>query len=282
MAKKDKKPKPASPEARAFVGEMIASMTEEERAGRRTNALDNARRIRAEIEANEDMSIAGAMDEFVAVAAKACNMTPAQLKAEAARVDYPHMPETRRTPYEVAKARGIPSLHIKGVVSREPFDCDALREVKAFLAADQQTFLVLAGSVGLRKSGSACWALMQTEGRYVSAPHLFKLAIEREYRDEFVRVCNAPLLVIDELSTEFTDDKGVFYGIHQRLIQDRYVGMLKTIETYNGPAANYRELYGERVASRINESGVFVELGGKDVRGTKEHWLERHEARGDK
>lgn len=226
------------------------------------------------ISGQADAELRATLEYFQRVAEQATGLTREELLAKQREIEAAEAarPPGQLVAIEIAKARGVPLRHIQGVVERAPIECTALELVRDFLAAEKQTILMLAGPVGLRKSGSACWALTQKPGLYIQAADLVDIAKREEYRARWMRVRRTPLLVLDELSGEYVDDKGVFVKLFNQVLQERYNACLKTILTYNGDAKTFRATYGDRAASRLAEAADFAELDGPDVRGSVEHW----------
>jgi hypothetical protein len=81
------------------------------------------------------------------------------------------------------------------------------------------------------------------------------------------RFRDAPLLVIDDLFSEYLDAKGFFQSLLDEIVDARYAGRLATIITTNLNAAAFRERYSERIADRIREGGRFFGCGAVSLRG---------------
>jgi DNA replication protein DnaC len=177
----------------------------------------------------------------------------------------------KRPSRDTLLARGIPEIHLRHVFDREPTECPALTEVQKFMDADQGTFLVLSGTVGTYKSGSAAWALTKHPGVYVRAAKLGTLALEKgdEGADRYHYVRVAPLLVLDDLGGEYLSDRGWFERVLTSLCDERYGSMLKTVITTNLDGEAFKKAYGERVADRIRESNGWYEVPGGSRRAAQ-------------
>ena len=81
------------------------------------------------------------------------------------------------------------------------------------------------------------------------------------------KYANVGLLVLDDLGAEKTSDwsRQVFY----LLLDRRYREMKQTIITTNLSLEQIAETFDDRVASRLCEMGVTIELKGKDKRVEK-------------
>lgn len=236
----------------------------------REAAAGNARRVRAAADKREADEFTSLLDGIVKRAEAATGLTREQMLA------MPDAPVAAEPPNErqLAANRGVPEKHLRSVVDKAPTECDALQLVRAFLASDR-TFLVLSSTVGRMKSGSACWALTQRSGLYLKAAELSNLPFSRD--EEAVTTWRSAkrvgLLVLDDLSADYFDDKGYFYRALNTLIDSRYENMLKTVITTNMEPGDFKRHVKERIADRIREDGDegFVSLGGESVR---KHWSE--------
>lgn len=85
---------------------------------------------------------------------------------------------------------------------------------------------------------------------------------------DFTKLCNYPLLAIDDLGTEPDESKvyGTVYRPLEYLLEERYDRMLYTIITTNLLPSKIKDIYGPRVASRFNEMMILVEFDNPDYR----------------
>jgi DNA replication protein DnaC len=127
------------------------------------------------------------------------------------------------------------------------------------------TFLVLSGGAGCGKTVAAAeWLLGKGHGLWLSASALARW--KRYDEAEMRRLCDAPALVVDDLGTEYLDDKGNFLALFDELINERYEGARPTVFTTNLAVDAFRERYGARIISRLAEVGRFVTVDGPDLR----------------
>jgi hypothetical protein len=214
-----------------------------------------------------EMPLAEFARETMAAAMRATGLSEAEIRFRAAAMgqEMPAMP-VERVSRETVAARGVPEKHLRAIYDREPIECDALDAVRAFLASDK-TSLVLAGGVGTRKSGSACWALTQRPGVFLTEDEVLRLYASRLEDDiaAMRRARQAQVLVIDDIG-EYSDDKGWGTKVITGLWNHRYSSELKLIVTANKTAKEFAAEFGQRIVDRVRESGRFVELGGKSVR----------------
>lgn len=245
-------------------------MTPERRAELTQTAKANAERIREAEAAREKSDLAETMAAIQKQASEATGLTVDELMAKADEIaaEEPAEVVPERISREKVAKRGVPELHLRSVYDREPEDGPALKLVRDFLADPAQIILVLAGGVGTRKTGAACWALTQRAGVFVLAEDLGKIAASRDedsitlYR----QAKNAGLLVLDDLGSEYHDEKGWYVRAFSSLINARYQACAKTIITANLTAEKFKQAYGERVVDRIREVGRFAIVGGASLR----------------
>lgn len=217
-----------------------------------------------------DMPLAEFSRSIIAIACKATGMTEERLREEAAKLTREDTPAPSQPPgptREQVAGRMVPEIHIASVYDKEPQSCDALAAVRTFLKSDR-TMLVLSGGVGLRKTGSACWALTQKPGTFIVADDMIRCSASRDPDDVTMwrRCRGTQLLVVDDLGGEYVDDKGFRIAQVNGLVDYRYGHKLKTIITTNLDWATFASTYRDRVADRIKESGRWVNLGGESIR----------------
>lgn len=111
--------------------------------------------------------------------------------------------------------------------------------------------------------------IQKTNAAYVHAYRLYEMISDRkkhgEKLDEITR--NVGILLIDDLGTEPTGFRGGDFLAHfEYLIGERHKFRKKTIMTSNTTSEDFKELYGERIVSRFNEIGLFLETKDPDMR----------------
>ena len=136
----------------------------------------------------------------------------------------------------------------------------AIKVVREFMTGPK-TLLVLTGGVGCGKTAAATWAMTWMGGpsvrwnrtigaRFVPAAALrTALGFERDQRKLLDDLESTRLLVLDDLGAEHLTEY-VRSGI-DALIDHRYGHELKTIATSNLALAQFKSIYGERIADRI-------------------------------
>jgi DNA replication protein DnaC len=140
------------------------------------------------------------------------------------------------------------------------------KQVKAFLESDD-IFLLLTGRVGIGKT-YACYAgIIERNGGgvYHKAVRLGQLLFSDKVKT-IADMEDTGLLILDDIGTEIITDKQWFNSILDSIIDYRYEWMHQTILTTNLTMGEFKSRYGERIMSRLTETGKAWELGGKDLR----------------
>lgn len=75
-----------------------------------------------------------------------------------------------------------------------------------------------------------------------------------------------PRLVLDDLGTEFADNKRFRAALEKTVDLRMNRRQTRTVITTNLPREDIRPLYGDRVADRLNDCGVFVAIAGESRR----------------
>lgn len=214
-----------------------------------------------------EMPLADFASAMIAAACKATGMNEFELRAKAAEIGHEYPEPPTQVERDTVAARGVPEIHIRAVYDEPPVECEALMAVREFVKG-KKTTLILAGGVGLRKTGSACWALTQKPGVFVTADEALRLSTSRIVEDieAWRRARNAQVLVVDDMGGEYSDDKGWSVKVFNGLLDHRYSSGLKTIATTNLQRERFAADYGERITDRIRETGRWLTLGGQSVR----------------
>jgi len=95
--------------------------------------------------------------------------------------------------------------------------------------------------------------------------------INRSNYDSFKRVCNLPMLAIDDLGLEPTEvlDYGNVLSPVIDLLTVRYNEQLPTLVTTNLTGKDIRTKYGDRIADRFNEMMQVIIFNNPSYRGQK-------------
>ena len=166
-----------------------------------------------------------------------------------------------------------------GVTSYENME-DVVRQCKDMIArfASEHGSLLLMGDVGIGKTFLArCIAKELLEQYYsvvyLSANELFELLSrfrcenEEEEEEKSRYILDSDLLIIDDLGTELSNSlttSKLFYCINERLLRRK-----GTIITTNLSLEKIRDIYSERISSRLLDSYRLCYLFGDDVRMKK-------------
>jgi DNA replication protein DnaC len=177
---------------------------------------------------------------------------------------------TDRVAYEISKEEnetrktfsdaGVPARAIEAAAGQ------VIVTVALKQSLRDDALVVLAGEPGRGKSVAACAWLMagNCSVRWVSAGSLSRgIAYDEEAFQKLARVGR---LVIDDVGTEYQDQKDRYLATFSELVDARFGNKRPTLLTTNLTAAVFKERYGERLASRINEDGAFIACGGPDLR----------------
>ena len=177
----------------------------------------------------------------------------------------------RRARQEEANTResllraGVPLRTLES--AEQPIDTPALREI--WEPAD---LLVLAGNPGVGKSVAACVWLIRSSStesytgswRWIQAGSIARGFAYDE--DAFGLITQVHALVIDDLGIEYLDQKDRYLSTLEEILSARFANRRPTLLTTNLTPEKFKERYGERLVSRINEDGAFVVCGGEDLR----------------
>lgn len=168
--------------------------------------------------------------------------------------------EAEHAAVQKAAEMGIPPKDSEKIRSGALSETDATRALAA-----NDLIVCLSGNPGCGKTTAAGSALFRArQGLFVKAARLSRW--QRYDDSEMNKLLRAHVLVIDDLGTEFQDEKGNFMAILDEVIDVRYDHQRKTILTTNLDAEAFKARYGERIADRIRECGKFVSLDGKSMR----------------
>jgi DNA replication protein DnaC len=132
---------------------------------------------------------------------------------------------------------------------------------------EESSVLVLSGSRGCGKTvAAAWWALRRSRSApvFLRAPTFARSSrYEGDERDDLLR---APSLVLDDLGEEFLDAKGSFLVDLDELIDVFYGGRKPMIITTNCTKDVFLKRYGERIADRLRECGLWFSVGDASLR----------------
>ena len=139
-------------------------------------------------------------------------------------------------------------------------------------------FVILSGGVGVGKSVAAAWwlhrALEMNHGAAdVTWLHAHQLARLTGYDSvaQLDAVESCDFLVVDDLGLEYLDAKGWLATAIDSLVYQRHGNRRLTVCTTNLKVDEFRARYGARVADRIRQCGVFVEVAGTSLRRAGNH-----------
>ncbi len=170
---------------------------------------------------------------------------------------------------------GIPTRFLE-ILAAGPEETDATRA----LLDMGDGVVVLSGLPGCGKTIASCAWIREAvfaEGR-VTSPQGFRGRVpmfvtsarlsrwDRYDNSRMDDLLKANRLVIDDVGSEFADQKGNFNAILDELVSDRHANRRPLVMTTNLDAAAFKARYDERIADRIREVGRFVSLDGSSMR----------------
>lgn len=164
---------------------------------------------------------------------------------------------------------GCPLRAVEYAVAAERLETQALQAAR--VAIDRRhEFALLLGGRGSGKTVAAVWWLGQPHPAsrllIVGAPRFVDaVALPTVDRDRRMgELATARALVVDDLGMETEIDR--FRSLFDGLINARYGARLRTLVTSNLEVEPWKKRYGERVTSRLRESGGARSAGTEDLR----------------
>jgi DNA replication protein DnaC len=238
--------------------------------------------------------VAGGDSEIQSVLEQAINrMTPEEWEAHDQRIRDERERELQAQAGAKAQARrqdlaqwGVPRKDIERVIAGDLDETEPLQIAKRFASGLRAlagsagsdtpcTVLVLSGPPGCGKTTAAASLLAWRDAPWASrcAHHPIFIPVSRLIRwnrfeeKAMVALEKAAALVIDDLGSEYMDDKGAFLSFFDGLLNARYADWLPTVITTNLSASQFRGRYGTRAIDRLREVGRFIEIRGESMRG---------------
>ena len=174
----------------------------------------------------------------------------------------------------------VPRKDVERILAGELARTDALDWAQRFMdqlgapgAPRGRCMLVLSGPMGCGKTTAASWILATGIERWGRGAHdaMFvragRLVRWNRFDDAaMAQIEGASALVIDDLGSEYQDDKGAFRSFVDNVVDARYADQRVTVITTNLDADGFKARYGARFADRMREAGRFVELAGESMR----------------
>lgn len=218
---------------------------------------------------------ARAWDESHPVEAAKYRALVAELEVEHRRVD---AMEAERIQAERVLRTSAAKLERSGVGERalaaaaEPKETEALRAVRRWLGDASRTWLVLCGAKGTGKSVAATWAVRHaittgSTAAFRRASQLAKLSGFEAGAMELEHLKRVDLLVLDDVGTETLTD-WARSQLHE-LADTRHEAYGRTVLTSNlrwSGDSGLEARLGERIADRIAQAGMVVQVGGQTMR----------------
>lgn len=199
-------------------------------------------------------------------------------KAEAEALQRQRQEEERENAESAARQKaeqlaaiGTPAKDVRLIQAGEIRDTPARRAL-APKSGVEYALIVLSGNTGCGKTTAASEWVLGGDGGMPGAGSLFVKAAALARWDcydveQMDRLLLAPRLVIDDLGVEYMDAKGRFLSVLTEVIDVRYDAARPTVITTGLSAADFKARYRERIADRIREVGLFIDLDGNSLRG---------------
>lgn len=168
-------------------------------------------------------------------------------------------------------AGGFGAREVDRCRADDPGQTMALDHARRFVSQREQTVLLLIGGTGCGKTTAATWVAREIGG---SKPGMID-ATELERRGRYDHGAAEPvatwlasrsLVVIDDLGVEPTDRAGYFVAMLDEVVNRAYKHRRRLVMTSNVAAATLKARLGERIWSRVCESGTIAECGAVDLR----------------
>lgn len=218
---------------------------------------------------------ARAWDEAHPVEAAAYRALVAELevesrKAEAQEAERVHAERVLRTSAAKLERSGVGQRAL--AAAAEAKETDALLAVKRWLGDASRTWLVLCGAKGTGKSVAATWAVRHaittgSTAAFRRSSELSKLSGFDAGAVELEALKRVDLLVLDDVGTETLTD-WARAQLHE-LIDCRHEAYGRTVLTSNlqwRGASGLEARLGERIADRVAQAGLVVQVGGGSMR----------------
>jgi DNA replication protein DnaC len=167
---------------------------------------------------------------------------------------------------------GFPERFVTTALS-ELTDTTAMQIARRFAYLPKK-LLVLAGGVGAGKTTAATWVALKGQDLRPGFMRINELERRGRYDrklDEWLK--DKTSLVIDDVGAEFMDGKGAFRSLMDEIVDMFYAARRTLVMTTNlrprqgdGEQEQFFERYGERVWSRLSQSGVWGDCGTLDLR----------------
>jgi len=149
----------------------------------------------------------------------------------------------------------------------------AMNAARRWTENEEHTFLVLAGGVGTGKTIAAAWTIEQAcehhDICFMPAPQLAGFSRYGD-SDELRWVLCCDLLVLDDLGMEHLGERGYFLSLFDEVVEERYENERRTVITTNFTGEHFVNRYGQRVADRLREAGLFIEIAEESMRGKED------------
>jgi DNA replication protein DnaC len=159
---------------------------------------------------------------------------------------------------------GVPKIAARVIVRDKVEAWTAVQHVRD---RPNATLLVLAGNPGCGKTLAACTRIEERDtGNLVRAADFVELGKSWQDKDRLQTLGRYGVLIVDDLGVEYRSDEMICRL--DGLIDTRVSNGLTTIITTQFPKDVFQRRYEDRIWSRINQFGDYVELDDPDYRVT--------------
>lgn len=200
----------------------------------------------------------------------------AQAKADRERIEREEHEKRERARIRGMATTGVPKKdRDRYCDGKFDVNTEAMRWVRKFAdqldSAEPKTMLVLSGAPGAGKTAAASWLLMERGDARSVFVDISKLTRWERFKESAMdKLESATVLCIDDMGSEFMDEKGALRSLLDGIINARYNERLPTVLTTNMRSGPFAERYGARIADRLREAGRFIELESPSMRGRDE------------
>lgn len=242
---------------------------------------------RAVSELLAEMALTGADGPISAYLAEMAQWTPehhaaamadaeAHARADRERIEREENEKRQRARVAAMARTGVPKKErVRYCAGKIDPSTEAMRWARRFVDQldkdEPKSMLVLSGVPGCGKTTAASWVIMERGDARSVFMDVSKLTRWERFKESAMdRLETASILCIDDMGSEFMDEKGAFRSLLDGIINARYNECLPTVLTTNLRSPTFAERYGSRLADRLRESGRFVELESASMRGRDE------------
>ncbi len=168
---------------------------------------------------------------------------------------------------------GFPELFVTAALG-DLEDTTAMKAARTFKYMPKR-MIAFGGGVGCGKTTAATYIALKGEDPRPGFVRVSELERRGRYDRDFDDwLSSKTSLVVDDLGSEYMDGKGAFRSLMDHVVDMFYADRrtlvmttnLRPRKTVDTDEDQLYERYGERVWSRLNQSGLWVDCGTRDLR----------------